>query len=535
MFINRVKGTSFFKDIKGSATLCVMLLLSGIILAESILVEGLVNLNLSHKMNQLVQRNLRSYFSHYDRELATYGLYAVKESGRDAKQMITLGEPVKIDHIRIISSTNLSDQSELNRQIQSQMKFEITSDIVNELLSRIKIKKLTKNINDATTIDRSIEQYKNDYQTYNKIFTNLINQGELLFSERNISIKYMSGSYKLEKINSIIKILQDLYGYELGYKEKYGRSFLLGDEVLRLQSKMTEFFALVKNNKSQSVILKFEKQASDVFYSLLRIYKSKTHANSNSEDTITKQLHNETNRFASLLCSCKSDPLNSKQKINFIPSEIIQHGLKALDVFRTTPSKILDHALVNEFVMRKFTFRLINDYRNPAFKIPHKRPNYEIESILTGHQSCQMSQSTVVLRIFYLRVGIHIIEGLLSTKNSMIISNPWLYALSVVLKSVQSSIRDIQQLNSGQKIPISNKFNIHLQMGYSDYLRIFLYTSMDMHTRLSLIRSTIEWNTGSKFRHLLTAAQLKVRVHTNKYNKMSLLRGGNEFNASFSY
>lgn len=528
MFTIRLKLRKFIKDKSGSATIYFIVILSALMIAESILIQGLTGLKSHHEMNERYNANVRSYFSNYNKKLSTYGLYGVEFASRNPLNLIRNSSVSS--KIRVQTVSNMTLEDDLLRQIKLQMKFELLHDLVKKILGNKQLKN-ANNVTEATAFSKNSVQYKNEFENYKNSFLALEKAGITYFNESRLLEIGIFGQSQLENLSILINKVDGLWKLESKYTSKYNRQFILGDQLFKFRAKLTELLALMAGDKSNNQIRELLSSSFHDFSNLRTEFNNKIETQIKFDKEINQKINKESSKLSNILYSCPSDPIRESQQNELNPVKLTNESLKELGNFNHLPEVVSDNTLLSEFTINKFTYRTFSNSDNPAFTYPHASTNSEIESILTGDATCSIAQSKILFRIFLLRFGTHFVEELTSTKNQILSVNPWTLLLTISLKSIIKSINDVEKLVKGEALSVSSLFKLNIKMRYVDFLRVLLYLTPN-RLKQNRLQNLIELNLGVKFRELLTSIDFIILGNLNSTNSFF---GKDNFRVSFSY
>jgi hypothetical protein len=510
----------FFRDSKGNVSMFFLVIFSAILIAESIFVQGLNGISEHQQIDQILNTRLRSFFAEYDGKLASYGIYAVRFPIKNSQRVLKPIRNHQIDKVRIASSELLED--DFVRQILSEMKFEITNDLVNRIV-RNTSNNFSNQISRASQNKQLLNEYKDNFDNFATQFNAFFNTGNMFFSsgDEKILIKHMLDVEQLIKFE----------GY---FFEKYNHVLMFGDEWSAYRTKLSELHALLKSNPSSSLTSDSMNDCHLIFTKFNNTFRLKNIAQKKSEKEIGDKIKSTTSSVDKLLYSCKNNSLPGTKIGNHDPNELKNEAFQALKIIDLLPRKITENALISEYAIQKFTYRTFVSSADNAFRYPHLLNNSEVETILTGEKDCSSAQSKVTMQLFLLRFAVHFVEALVSSKNVLFVSNPSIELLKIILKSSEQALVELRRLFKGEEIAFSKLFWKNLKLDYKGYLRLLMYAKSNK-IKTNRIKYLIQSNTKSEFNVYRVSANLRIQVTSKYKSRYSLLDDKDEYDVAFHY
>lgn len=516
------------KNTKGSVTIYFMLFLSTLLLAESLLVQGIVQLDKHHRINQIIQSDLRSYFSRYNKQLSTYGLYAIERDSHKVEDIFSSyvqNNFIVSDAVKI----NLSKEEELMRQISIQMKYELTGNILKSIFSNFNKNLLSDKLQSASKIKNEMDQYESELNKYQLLFDDMRRVAERVLIHNHLNLN------EEVAIELLITKVDKLYQFEKAFLEKYAQVFMLGDQLLFFRTILTEYLGTTINNKSQKVRLDLKNNAINTFNEILNSYSSKSMNVKKNESQYNSKILKETNKLNSILYSCK-DVNDQITEVRFAkPFSLSKQAWSIMKTTSLVSFTDVEQVYLNEYIMHKLSNRININAFNTAHTYPHVSENSEVESIISGEQSCKASQLKVTLMIFNIRLAFHLMEELLSIKNQLSSVNPTVLFLSTVLKAVKDSVSDVNEIVRGNKVQLTKLIKFNFSLGYSEYLRLLLYIYPQKVNKLSRLRIILQKNTHTNFSDCITAVRINLSDKKTRTQKRFLFIDEDNYHAAFSY
>lgn len=199
------------------------------------------------------------------------------------------------------------------------------------------------------------------------------------------------------------------------------------------------------------------------------------------------------------------------------PDQAIKQAVSFSERISNVLTGIRDEIYMNEYALTKFSYRTAKLEAGkggvpPASHVPskpldHPLADQEAEYILYGMNSCASNYSAAYGEMFVFFMAVHIVEGLMDPKKSVLnIGSPLLLFTVVAAQAAIEAVQDMQKLVKGEAVPVLKKVK-SLTVYYKDLLRLFMLLHSNDSKMMSRMQALIELNTGKDLTERTTYLQ----------------------------